>query len=237
MCGTESWLHGIQPGKPPSTPHIKSSEVFPSNYTAYRNDRNSFGGGVFTLVKDDLVSNKELGLISDCELEWVKIQLPRNKHLYIGNYYMPRRNLKDIKELDKSLQQLFNKPNSKSAILLGDFNCPNIDWMKQQVDANAPDHAVQQALLNITSPCLNQIHESPTREQKILDLVFTTNPTLTKSSVSIPGLSDHDAIVTDMDIKPSHSQKQRRRIYKYQSQLGTNKGRLQEYFTSNNQHG
>ena len=60
-----------------------------------------------------------------------------------------------------------------------------------------------------------QIHETSTREQNILDLVFTSNPTLIKSSVSIPGLSDHDAIVIDMDINPVYSQQQRRKIYKY----------------------
>ena len=45
ICGTESWLHGMQPGKSPSLDHIKSAEVFPDNYTAYRNDRSSLGGG------------------------------------------------------------------------------------------------------------------------------------------------------------------------------------------------
>ena len=51
----------------------------------------------------------------------------------------------------------------------------------------------------------------------MLDLVFTYNPTLVKSTVSIPGLSDHDAIVTDIDIKPvyMYNQQQRRKIYKY----------------------
>jgi hypothetical protein len=28
VCATESWLHGVKPGKPPSPTHIKSSEVF-----------------------------------------------------------------------------------------------------------------------------------------------------------------------------------------------------------------
>jgi hypothetical protein len=35
-----------------------------------------------------------------------------------------------------------------------------------------------------------------------MDLVYTSNVTLTKSSTNIPGISDHAIIVTDMDTKP-----------------------------------
>ena len=215
VCATESWLHGIKPGKAPLPTHIKSSEVFPEGYVAYRNDRSSFGGGVFTLVKDNLVSSEEQGLVTNCELEWVKVKLPQNKDLYIGNFYMPHRNMGDMRELDRSLQQLFGTPCPKSTLLVGDFNCPDINWSNQHVRDDAPDKAVQQALIDLTSANLTQIHESPTRENNMLDLVFTTNPTLVKSSISVPGLSDHEAIVTDIDIKPVYSRQQRRKIYKY----------------------
>ena len=215
VCATESWLHGVKPGKPPSPSHVKSSEVFPEGYVAYRNDRSSFGGGVFTLMKDNLVSTEEQSLITNCELEWVKVKLPKNKDLYVGNFYMPHRNLSDMKELDRSLQQLFDTPKPKSTVLVGDFNCPDIDWSTHTVKNDASDKAVQQALIDTTSANLTQIRESPTREHNILDLVFTSNPTLVKSSISVPGLSDHEAIVTDIDIKPVYSQKQRRKIYKY----------------------
>jgi hypothetical protein len=47
---------------------------------------------------------------------------------------------------------------------------------------------------------LTQIHEEPTREKNLLDLVFTSNATLTKSSTNISGISDHAIIVTDMDV-------------------------------------
>ena len=36
----------------------------------------------------------------------------------------------------------------------------------------------------------------------MLDLVFTSNPSLIKTSVSVPGISDHDIVITDMEIKP-----------------------------------
>ncbi|KAH3774819.1 hypothetical protein DPMN_176212 [Dreissena polymorpha] len=42
---TESWLKGINPGKPPSSDAIQSSEVFPSYYKSFRNDRGTLEGG------------------------------------------------------------------------------------------------------------------------------------------------------------------------------------------------
>ena len=43
---------------------------------------------------------------------------------------------------------------------------------------------------------------TPTRGQNILDLFLTTNPTLVNKTHTIPGISDHDAIVCiDINIK------------------------------------
>ena len=56
VCGTESWLRGVKPGCNPELNYIRSSEVFPSVYKAYRNDRGSHGVGFFILVRDELVS-------------------------------------------------------------------------------------------------------------------------------------------------------------------------------------
>ena len=43
---------------------------------------------------------------------------------------------------------------------------------------------------------------NPQEKKSLLDLVFTSNSTLTKSSTNISGISDHAIIVTDMDTKP-----------------------------------
>ena len=49
----------MKPGKPTSPDAIQSSEVFPSHYKAYRNDRGTFGVGVFVLVHQDLVAEEK----------------------------------------------------------------------------------------------------------------------------------------------------------------------------------
>jgi hypothetical protein len=83
ICGTESWLKGEEPGKNPTKDAIKSSKIFPNNYTAYRNDRGTLGGGVFVLVHNDIIAVENPELVTNCELEWVKIQLKDRKELLI----------------------------------------------------------------------------------------------------------------------------------------------------------
>ena len=43
---------------------------------------------------------------------------------------------------------------------------------------------------------------SPPRGQYILDLFFTTNPTLVDNVSITPDLSDHDILLTKVNIKP-----------------------------------
>lgn len=114
VLGTESWLKGIKPGKNATKDAIKSSEIFPDNYTVYRNDRGTLGGGVFIMVKKDIISIEKTELVTNCEIEWVRIKLKNNKDLLIGCFYMPHRNNKDTDELERSLNLTLQGNNKKS---------------------------------------------------------------------------------------------------------------------------
>ena len=216
VIGTESWLKGIKPGQNPSKDAIKSSEIFPENYTSFRNDRGTLGGGVFILVQNNIIATEQPQYVTDCEIDWVKIKLKNQKDLLIGGFYMPHRNTKDMEELEKSLKIITDENNNNNIILAGDFNCPDITWETLSLKMDASDKEIQRTLIDITSQTgLTQIHEQPTRENNLLDLVFTTNPTLSKSSTNIPGISDHAIIVTDLDTKPYYQKSIPRKIYKW----------------------
>ena len=76
------------------------------------------------------------------------------------------------------------------------------------------DREVQQALLDLTiEHGLSQVHVQPTRGNNLLDLVFTNNPSIVKTSLSVPGISDHAMVVTDIDIIPKHIKQNPRKIY------------------------
>ena len=217
VFGTESWLHGIKPGKPPAQGSVGSQEIFPSDYNVFRNDRNQCGGGVFILTHKNLVVEEQPDLCTNCEIEWVRIKLLNRKDLYAGVFYMPHRNLPDTEELKRSLSKLTCEgAKDRDILLAGDFNCPSIDWNDCTVNSKADDAKVQHAILDITSEsALTQIHHEPTRLMNILDLVFTSNPTLSKSSRTVPGISDHDMVVSDFDVKPFETKESPRKSFKF----------------------
>ena len=217
VCGVESWLYGFKPGKQPETNSIKNCEVFPPNYLTYRNDRNNIGGGVFILAHDSLVTTELIkeSDIDGAELSWAQIKTSA-KDLFVCSFYMPHRDEKHLKKLDSSLEMILSKSKDRNIILCGDFNCPNINWENHSVAPRSPQREVQQMLITIAEKYnLHQVHEQPTREGNLLDLVFTTNPTLLKASVSIPGVADHDMVVSDFCIKPYVSKQCPRKCYKF----------------------
>ena len=214
ICGTESWLKGVKPGKDTCKNAIKNSEVFPSNINVHRNDRSlGIGGGVFTAAQNRFVMDAQPHLVTDCEIVWSKIKTWKGKDLYLCSFYMPHRKIDDIRKLDDSIRKLTNTPKEKYIIVAGDFNCPDINWDNMSLNKGAADSEVQQALIDLSiEHRLTQVHSQPTRDSNILDLVFTNNPSLVKSSTSIPGISDHAMVVTDINIVPQYNRQQPRKI-------------------------
>ena len=49
----------------------------------------------------------------------------------------------------------------------------------------------------------------------MLDLCFTTNSSLIKSTTTIPGLSDHDIVITDSIIKPQYQTFKRKTVLQF----------------------
>lgn len=156
------------------------------------------------LVRDDLIStgiDKAKEINSGTDVSWTR-RKTKAKDVIIGSFYMLKRRIDFLDRLDASLQKIIGK-GEKNVILCGDFNCPDVDRNSHTVPARAPDRQVQEKLVEMAEKHgLHQIHDQPTRGENLLDLVFTTNPTLFKASISIPGLSDHDMVLSDFCIRP-----------------------------------
>ena len=58
---------------------------------------------------------------------------------------------------------------------------------------------------------------SPTRGQNILDLFFTSNPTLVNTVTVIPGLPDHDIVLAEVNSRPELSKEVPRNIPLYKN--------------------
>ena len=92
------------------------------------------------------------------------------------------------------------------------------------VNQDAQDKEIQRAVMEVvTANSMVQIHEQPTRDNNLLDIVLTTNSSLIKSSNNATGISDHDMVVTDCDTKPYFQSKRPRKCYIYSKEnWGTN---------------
>lgn len=69
----------------------------------FRHDRSSRGGGVFVAVQTNMTAVECVDFVTDCEIDFAKISLKGKKDIYIGSFYMPKRNMEDLCKLKESL--------------------------------------------------------------------------------------------------------------------------------------
>ena len=101
---------------------------------------------------------------------------------------------------------------SHHILLAGDFNLPGWDWKKHIVKpCNHPSLHYQFGYI-LDDNNLTQVVELPTRNQNILDLVITNNPNSIKNVSVIPGISDHDCPVVELDLTPVRYKQKPREI-------------------------
>jgi exonuclease III len=190
---TETWLDD----------NINDNEFFPNNFRLWRNDRSSSGGGVLIAVKDTYISTEVPELETECEIKWVKIEIVGRKDLYLCSYYLPKTS--DTDGLDKFADSIERARNINNSIILigGDFNMPGWDWKKKILKQNTNHPNQHYKLLDILDDNgLVQLVEKPTRKQNTLDLIITNSPTMIPRLDVIPGISDHDIVYAELDIKP-----------------------------------
>jgi len=99
-------------------------------------------------------------------------------------------------------------------MLGGDFNLGDIEWDSETVDPKSTHKSACDKLIHLLRDHqLSQLLREHTRENRLLDLFCTNKPSLVKSMSTIPGISDHDAIIADSDIKPAYVKKKPRSIF------------------------
>ncbi|XP_072022153.1 uncharacterized protein [Amphiura filiformis] len=194
--------------------------IFPDNYAIYRKDRDSNGGGVFIAVRDTLITADIPDLDSNCEVVWASLQFSDTKSLYIASYYGPQTNkAKSLEELAKSLSTVYSKQRSKlpNVIIGGDFNFADINW-DSWTTTNPKTASEHRSFLSfLLENSLSQLVTKVTRpiSNSILDLITTTNPHLVSNIIVSSGISDHDIVTFDINMKPKYQVKPPRKMYNF----------------------
>ena len=205
LVGTESHLNDS----------IYSSEIFPKDYSVYRKDRNIHGGGVFVLV-DKLIPSSKLEIESSCEVIWVILHLKGPHNIILGAFYTPPNSTPSVwEDLSECLIQIRQRFPT-TMIILGDFNCPGVDWVSGSLVDSYVTATFRKSLIALAhNSMLEQVVIRPTRGNNILDLCFTTHPDYIEQCATVPGFSDHDAVIVDLtNLRTSHN-KHERKIYLY----------------------
>ena len=95
-----------------------------------------------------------------------------------------------------------NHPNCDFWIS-GNFNLPDIDWSSPTIKSHQYPKSMSQEFHKLPLYCdLEQMVSIPSRRNNIIDLFFTTHPSLIDKCVSIPGVGDHVAVLLDMSTTP-----------------------------------
>ena len=190
IIATETWL----------SPTTHSSEVLPDDYITYRKDRNVSYGGALVAIKSSYNSSLIRTDGDDCKIAWAEVQLKKSTSLIIGSYYRsPSSIIQSIQDLDESLCNLPPNKKNKNLLLGGDFNKPDINWAIPTVNEGVKNKTLQEELINVSvQHGITQIQDKPTRENTILDLCFTNNPSLITYTDVIPGISDHEIVVVQV---------------------------------------
>ncbi|XP_060578328.1 uncharacterized protein LOC132735405, partial [Ruditapes philippinarum] len=208
-----------------------SAELLPTNipsidkYQIFRKDRselvNKRGGGVIIMVRPGLQAEECSDLDSACEIKWIKIKIDKNEQVLVGSFYRePKATLETLDELENSLLKAncTSPYKNMKKFLGGDFNLGDVDWDNGCTLPNARDKTFCDKLIDITSTCfIEQINRTPTRKGRILDLFFTSHPTLIQRHVVGPpiGLSDHDILSVTTFIKPVINKLPPRTVFNY----------------------
>ena len=152
----------------------------------------------------------------DAETAWASVNTGVNKMVFGVFYRPPGHNPSPVEQLENAITQVMtkfkNNPNI-TYILGGDFNTGDIDWETGTILPNSPCKEANEKVLGLSQLFdLCQIQRESTREKRLLDLLFTNKPNLVKSTHTIPGLSDHEIIMADSDIKAQANKQQPRHI-------------------------
>ncbi|XP_072033764.1 uncharacterized protein [Amphiura filiformis] len=208
IIGSETWLNSS----------VNSCELFPSEYTVFRKDREDGYGGVLIAVRNlPAIHLDELDV--NAELLWVRIEIANSKPLFVCAYYNPHTSRESLEQLDQSLAYINSLRVKPSTIwLAGDFNLRDIDWPTNSVKAGSPIATQCKTFLDMcTTYHFQQMVTEPTRGDKILDLFLTTNETQITQVENLPGIgvSDHSIVKVISNIKPVHKKQPPREIFLY----------------------
>jgi hypothetical protein len=187
IIGTESWLRE----------EINNAEIFRDDYTTFRTDRCTRGGGVFICVKN-YIDCRELW--ADEDFEMIAIQVkgkdPKFTLEIVRIYRAPNDDMRVMERL--AARTSYTGNSTKRSIIAGDLNLPCADW-----NGNAGSASGSRAFINslVWENGFTQVVDSPTRGDALLDIYLVRPESSFTSSSTEQGISNHLAVILEVEWK------------------------------------
>jgi len=168
FCITESWLKK----------DIPDGLVCPPGYDIIRYDRLTRGGGIILFINSN-IKHEEVSISqhdqysSMIELVCVDVYFGSICTRVIAHYRPPGTGPDEVLYASSTIKLLKSLCSTRNEIvLMGDFNLPGVNWLIH----HAPNNAVYNEYISFfNSYGLYQHVCCPTRDNNVLDLVFTTS--------------------------------------------------------------
>ena len=148
------------------------------------------GGGVGLYVKNSYIVNDSISTlnISETHVEciWIQVMLPNRRNLIVGSLNRPPDGSMDdfIRYLTDTID-IIKKNYHGEIYLLGDFN---INYLDQN------DNSTKRLKEFEQSTGLSQLIKDPTRQQNVLDMIFTDSNDVKYSGTADLNVSDHQLV-------------------------------------------
>lgn len=190
ICLVETWLDGS----------IHDNEIFNDNYTVFRRDRDmhtsqkSYGGGSVIAISNRFnVFEQRNWSCKNVEDVWISLPLPNNNSkIHVCCVYLPGYlSLDTLSEFYESITTLLNENPNDIFLINGDFNLPNISWLKENTPVLLPSVLMPDRksilfsdFLSITD--LKQFNNILNKNNRVLDLVLCNKENVLVESCESP---------------------------------------------------
>ena len=183
--------------------NIDISELQIEGYTIYSNNLQDNGRGIVNYVRRDIICQQIYVDNSFNEYLLLQLQLKNKSKVLIGTIYRSPNSLSDNDSKLFGFIDNFSLFSNKYKLLLGDFNCPNINW-----DLWSSSNAFELKFLDkLRKNMLFQFVNTPTRSRgkdtpHILDLIISDGNFIENIEHEAPlGKSDHSLLLIECDLK------------------------------------
>ncbi len=184
---TETWTNST---------HLVSELLLPGYEIFQKNRTNKKEGGFICYVKSTLAAFK-IDKQDAENYDSINVEITHNnKKLVLATFYRPAKlQAADDTALYDEIQSLIQ---AKNAIVVGDFNCANVDWRSLIGDQEG-----SRLISIVEDSFLTQAHIRPTREN-ILDLVIVSDPDLVRDCEAGEKLGGSDNNIIRFNVCVQH---------------------------------